>query len=93
MAKSKDTMAKKSKIKVKDITATIPRRSVAFSHVELHEFKLVIGDSPSVSKGVPIALGPKLERKSVVEINFYEKFRSRRTLRQLVIKQEDREEM
>jgi hypothetical protein len=84
-------MAKK--IQVKDSTTTIPRRSVAFSHVELHEFKRVIGDSPSVSKGVPIALGPKLERKSVVEINFYEKFRSRRTLRQLAIKQEDREEM
>jgi hypothetical protein len=77
----------------KDTATTIPRRSVAFSHVELLEFEQVIGDSPSVSNGVPIALGPKLERKSVVEINFYEQFRSRRTLQQLTIDQKDRKEM
>jgi hypothetical protein len=83
-------MAKNSKVKN---TTTIPRRSVAFSNVELHEFKRVIGDNPSVSMGVPIALGPILERISVIQIDFYEKFRSRRTLRELAIKQEEREEM
>jgi hypothetical protein len=84
-------MAKNSK--VKGTTSTIPRRSVAFSHVELLEFKRVIGDNPSVRMGVPIALGPELERKSVVAIDFYEEFRSRRSLRELTIKQEEREKM
>jgi hypothetical protein len=69
-------------------------KRVDFSHVEIHEFKQVIGDSPSVRKGVPVALGPELEKMSVVEIDFYEHYRgTTRPVRELALGEKDRMEM
>lgn len=50
-------------------------RSVSFSTCEIHSFKMVLGDNPGVHVGLPIQLGPKVEKSRVVDVDTYERHR------------------
>ena len=73
-------------------------KRVTFGDVVLHEFGPTIGHNPSVSSGVPIALGygdrGAPERMTRTRIETYESRRKPRRLgRQLLISKRDRERM
>ena len=71
-----------------------PKREVSFSFIEIHEFKIGIGDNPAVSAGAPIALGKPIEKASKVDVEKYECLRERvpRLHKdELILSREDRE--
>jgi len=69
-------------------------RSVTFGDVEVCEFLPTIGDNPSVSSGVPVALSFDLERRTILRLDSYEENRSpRRKGKSLMIPREVREDM
>jgi hypothetical protein len=60
---------------LREDVATIERRKVRFSHVEVREFDRVVGDHPDVRVGPPIALGWEHEDLEPVPLNEYERSR------------------
>ena len=49
-------------VKTATQTATLPRKSVAFSCVEVREYGLVLGDSPDIDNGFPLMLDWKYNK-------------------------------
>jgi hypothetical protein len=56
-------------------------KRVVFRDIEILEFPYILGDNPSVSAGVPIALGHDLEGKVTMELDTYENCRKKRRSR------------
>lgn len=60
----------------------IPDRAVSFSSLEINEFGMTLGDHPSAVSGPPVALDwEKPAKRSVVEVDEYERMRSPRRKR------------
>jgi hypothetical protein len=74
---------------------SLPPRDVKFGTIVVWEFPPTIGDNPSVSTGVPVALGPKPCCMYVDEIDTFEASRNplRRTTRDLKVPSRIREEL
>lgn len=54
----------------------IPRKcKVSFSNIFIREYALQPGDNPSVTAGVPIALGSEVLREKTVDIDKFERKR------------------
>jgi len=67
---------------------------VKFDRVHLFEFPPALGDNPSVSSGVPVALSPNHDMTVVINIDKYERGRKpRRYFDDLLLDQDLREEM
>jgi hypothetical protein len=72
------------------------KRSVSFDRITVHEFLPVIGDSPTCSCGVPIALGDELLVSHHFSVSKFELIRSfsRRSSRQeLVLPNKERRKL
>jgi hypothetical protein len=76
----------------KMLNSSNARRNVRFDNITLFEFQPVLGDSPSVSSGVPVALSPTHMRQTEVSIDLFEAERrnERRTLIELLIEESTR---
>lgn len=48
------------------------KRKVAFSTVEIHHHKLILGDHPSVSDGVPLTLDWSVESSEAMDLESHE---------------------
>lgn len=69
-------------------------KSVGFDKVEIVELLPAIGDNPSVSAGVPIALSDEAVRTRKFRVDKYERHRKpRRALDDLLLCRDVREEM
>lgn len=69
-------------------------RSVSVDKVEVLEFARTLGDNPSVSAGVPVALDARILHKEVLPLDDYEMGRRpRRDPCNLMIHRSDREDM
>lgn len=53
-------------------------KCVDFYSLEILEFHYIVGDSPSVSEGCPVALGTELVSRSTHDIDLYETCRGER---------------
>ena len=55
----------------------IPTRvpKVRFDQVFVHEFPIILGDNPSVSKGAPLTIGWTAIRHDAMELDMYEYLR------------------
>ena len=51
-------------------------RSVSFNSVHVHEHRVVLGDNPAVSSGLPVALG-SLANTDVMNIDEFEEYERR----------------
>lgn len=56
-------------------------RSVQFSHIEVREYEIELGDCPYCSYGPPISLGWAYSSSSMIEIDEYERSRSTKMCR------------
>ena len=54
-------------------TSTNASRNVGFNKVEMFEFPYTIGDSPSVTSGAPLAMGPCHQNRYFFDFHEYEK--------------------
>lgn len=54
------------------------KRKVRFGNAEILEFQPIVGDNPSVTSRVPIALGPVNSRRLVLDVGTYERLRGPR---------------
>jgi hypothetical protein len=54
------------------------KRAVSFSHIEIREFPPILGDSPSVTEGPPLALGTECISHFVQSVDEYERRRGPR---------------
>ncbi|EJK71449.1 hypothetical protein THAOC_07109, partial [Thalassiosira oceanica] len=50
----------------------ICQKSVRFDKLSIREYPIVIGDSPSTSRGVPLSIGWEYEPESTVDVDTYE---------------------
>lgn len=57
-------------------TTALAKRSVSFDTVHVHEHVVVLGDNPSVSSGLPIALGGKCST-DIMDVDEYEEYERR----------------
>ena len=57
-------------------TASHNNSKVRFDQVFIHEFPIILGDNPSVSKGAPLTLDWKALRHDAVELDMYEYLRA-----------------
>ena len=62
-------------------------KRVSFSTVAIRNYDITVGDSPSVSSGIPLTLDWKFVEETVVSLNEYESNRSRRCTFQLSAEQ------
>jgi hypothetical protein len=71
------------------------RRLIRFGFITVLEFKPILGDSPSVSCGVPVAMSPKHSRRTQFPVDDYEHKRRyhRRALPDLALDQKVRTKM
>ena len=53
-------------VKATTQTATLPPKSVGFSHVEVREYGLVLGDSPDIDNGFPLMLDWKYNKDTKI---------------------------
>lgn len=61
-----------------------PRRSVGFSHIQVREYELELGDNPSCAYGPPLTFSWEHCSDNTIDIDDYESNRyERRTLRQM----------
>jgi hypothetical protein len=56
-------------------TTTSTTKSVQFDTLEIVEFPFIIGDSPAVSSGCPLALDTRPIHRSTFDVNHYETHR------------------
>jgi hypothetical protein len=56
-------------------------RKVSFDEIEFLEFLTILGDNPAVSAGAPVAIGNDLVRRSMMDVDYYEKTRGKRRQR------------
>ncbi|KAG7364478.1 hypothetical protein IV203_037680 [Nitzschia inconspicua] len=54
--------------------ASMQEKEVSFQDIEFFEFNVILGDNPACSAGAPVALGNKLKRRTVYNLDFYEDF-------------------
>jgi hypothetical protein len=68
------------------------KRNVTFSCITIREFSPIIGESPTCSSGVPIALGDECIRVSTYSVTDFERFRgnSRRNRNELILSARER---
>lgn len=60
-------------------------RRVAFSHLEIHEFLIQIGDNPAC-EGAPLCISRECQNQRVIEVNEFEANRKdRRRRKELVL--------
>jgi hypothetical protein len=52
-------------------------RSVQFSVVRVHEHKMILGDNPAVSEGVPVTLDWEVEFSETWDVDYFETHRRR----------------
>ncbi|EJK64837.1 hypothetical protein THAOC_14385, partial [Thalassiosira oceanica] len=77
----------------------ICQKSVRFDKLSIREYPIVIGDSPSTSRGVPLSIGWEYEPESTVDVDTYETTRDiggvceRRSKSELRVPSNVREEM
>jgi hypothetical protein len=57
------------------LTTTSTTKSVQFDTLEIVEFPFIIGDSPAVSSGCPLALDTRPIHRSTFDVNHYEQHR------------------
>ena len=57
------------------LTTTSTTKSVQFDTLEIVEFPFIIGDSPAVSSGCPLALDTRPIHRSTFDVNHYETHR------------------
>jgi len=75
------------------------KKSVRFDKLTVREYPIVIGDSPSTSRGVPLTLGWEYEPECHIDLDTYESTRvpggecERRTKYELRVPSKQREEM
>ena len=74
-----------------DPTRIRRQRSVSFDSVHVHQHEVVLGDNPSVSSGLPIALGNR-SSSDVMDVDEYEQYERRGRSARLLTKQ-DRAEL
>jgi hypothetical protein len=55
------------------------QRSVQFQSVEIIELAYAVGDNPSVSSGVPLSIEWGLQRRSTLDLDFFENHRPLRS--------------
>jgi hypothetical protein len=69
-------------------------KSVSFHQIEIREYERSLGDNPSVHGGPPISLGWNYNpTHTVVELEDYERFHSRRTRSEIIMPRSVREEI
>lgn len=69
------------------------KKSVSFTNVEVLQFERQPGCNPSVSSGVPIALGWKLVGGNILQIDDYELTQTRRTKNELRLSPNERQRL
>jgi hypothetical protein len=67
------------------ISTTVVKKKVSFDEIEFLEFLTILGDNPAVSAGAPVALGNDLHRRSMMDIDFYERNRGKRRNRKKLV--------
>ena len=67
---------KSSQVHTEEGQASTRKRSVSFDSVHVHEHTVVLGDNPSVSSGLPIALGER-SLTETMDIDEYEEYERR----------------
>lgn len=69
------------------------RKAVAFSTVEIHHHKLILGDHPSVSDGVPLTLDWRVEYTEAIDLDAHEQNRHCRNQPYLCMESSEREQL
>lgn len=74
--------------------ATMSSKHVSFATIEIFEFPITLGDSPSVSDGPPLTIGWKPQKITALDLDYFEKFRpQRRHRRDLILDTSTREDL
>ena len=69
-------------------------RRVSFGNVEIIELPYALGDNPSVTCGVPISASWKSQKRTKLQLDYFETYRpNRRTKKQLLLSREDRKQL
>lgn len=63
------------------------KRTVSFDSVHVHEHEVILGDNPSVSSGLPVALGER-SYSEVMDVEEYEEYERRGRAARILTKQE-----
>jgi hypothetical protein len=68
---------------------------VKFDQVFIHEFAIILGDNPAVSKGAPVTIGWKPVAHDVMDVDIYEYLREpeRRHRKRIVLSAQRRAKM
>ena len=70
------------------------RSTVSFSNVEIIELPYTLGDNPSVSSGAPISASWIAQKRTILDLDFFERFRpERRNKRALQLSKDARKSM
>ena len=68
--------------------------TVKFHSIEVIELAVALGDNPSVSCGAPLTTEWCARRRTTFDVDFFEEYRPpRRTLRELILSESEREEI
>jgi hypothetical protein len=70
------------------------KKKVSFADVEIIELPYTLGDNPSVSLGVPISASWEAQKRTTMNLDFFETYRpTRRTKQELALSREDRKHL
>jgi hypothetical protein len=69
-------------------------KRVTFETVEIIELPISIGDNPSVREGAPLTTEWVAQRRTTLNLEYFESYRPRRrSTRELILSQQDREDL
>ena len=79
---------------VSDRAPSRKRSTVSFSKVEIIELPYTLGDNPAVSSGAPISVSWIAQKRTILDLDFFERFRpERRNKRALQLSKDARKSM
>lgn len=91
---SKSAEMKREKRQITSTSSAANKNSVTFGLIVVREYKMTLGDNPSVSYGAPVQLDWEYQEQDSQDLEEYEKSRtSRRHLRHLVLNHYQRMEI
>ena len=75
-------------------TTSTRSKRVKFSQIEIIELPYALGDNPSVSCGVPITASWEAQKRTTLNLDFFETYRPvRRNKRQLALSRDARKQL